>query len=141
LISGSDQPRQEKSSSLSPAETTSLFVASSVTKQGGRDVAKTVLVVLAVTLAAALAGTEAIGQVSGGPLPDLKVPFVGSALTCSSTAQEKIVVPNALAERANLKARVLNLLRLSLLDDTKGIVNIARENEIRKLANKLKETR
>jgi hypothetical protein len=32
-------------------------------------------------------------------------------------------------------------LRDSLYDDAKGIVNIARENEIRKLASKLKSNR
>jgi hypothetical protein len=40
-------------------------------------------------------------------------------------------------DRAKLKARLLTLLRDSLFDDAKGIVNIAREKEIRKLANKL----
>ena len=44
-----------------------------------------------------------------------------------------------MAERARLKARLANLLRESLLDDAKGIVNIAREKEIKKLANKLKK--
>jgi hypothetical protein len=39
-------------------------------------------------------------------------------------------------DRAKLKARLATLLRDSLFDDTKGIVNIAREKEIRKLANK-----
>jgi hypothetical protein len=41
-------------------------------------------------------------------------------------------------QRARLKARLAILLRDSLYDDAKGIVNIARENEIRKLANKLR---
>jgi len=41
-------------------------------------------------------------------------------------------------ERAKLKARLANLLRESLDDDAQGIVNIAREKEIRKLANKLR---
>ena len=33
------------------------------------------------------------------------------------------------------------VVRDSLYDDAKGIVNIARENEIKKLANKLKNAR
>jgi hypothetical protein len=40
--------------------------------------------------------------------------------------------------RAKVKARLVTLLRDSLYDDTKGIVNIAREKEIKKLANKLR---
>jgi len=47
-------------------------------------------------------------------------------------------VPSTVAARARLKARLITLLRESLFDDTKGIVNIAREKEIKKLANKLK---
>jgi hypothetical protein len=41
-------------------------------------------------------------------------------------------------ERARLKARLAALLRESLYDDARGIVNIGREKEIRKLANKLR---
>jgi hypothetical protein len=40
--------------------------------------------------------------------------------------------------RAKVKARLVTLLRDSLYDDAKGIVNIAREKEIKKLANKLR---
>jgi len=42
-----------------------------------------------------------------------------------------------LVERAKLEARLVALWRESLYDDAKGIVNIERENEIRKLASKL----
>jgi hypothetical protein len=42
-----------------------------------------------------------------------------------------------LGERARLKARLVALWRENPYDDAKGIVNIARENEIRKLASKL----
>jgi len=41
-------------------------------------------------------------------------------------------------ERANVKARLAVFLRESLYDDANGIVNVAREKEIRKLANKLR---
>ena len=41
-------------------------------------------------------------------------------------------------ERAKLKARLYNVLRESLFDDAKGIVNIAREREIKDLVNRLK---
>ena len=92
--------------------------------------------VLPVVLASALAGAQVLAQVSGGPEPDLKDAFIGSAVTCSQP--HPIFVPRPLLERAQLKARLLVLLHDSLLDDAKGIVNIAREKEIRKLADKLK---
>jgi hypothetical protein len=64
--------------------------------------------------------------------------LVGSALTCSQTSPtEPIRVAQPLVDRAKLKARLATLLYDSLSDDAKGIVNIAREKEIRKLANKL----
>lgn len=90
---------------------------------------------LPVILGAALASAQ-LGAVSGPAEPDLKDAFVRSPLTCSQSSI--IVVPVAVAGRAKVKARLLNLLRDSLYDDAKGIVNIARENEIKKLANKLK---
>lgn len=91
---------------------------------------------LPVVLGSALAGAQVLGQISGPSEPDFKNAFVGSALTCSPSGT--IVVPAAVAARAKLKARLLNLLRESLFDDAKGIVNIAREKEIKKLANKLR---
>jgi hypothetical protein len=94
---------------------------------------------LPVVLGSALAGAQVLGQVSGPAEPDLKDAFVRSTLTCSQSST--IQVPVAVAERAKVKARLLNLLRDSLFDDAKGIVNIARENEIRKLANKLRGER
>jgi len=45
------------------------------------------------------------------------------------------------AEHAKLKARPLTPLLDSLYDDAKGILNIAREKEIKKLANKLRSNR
>ena len=90
---------------------------------------------LPVVLTAALAGAQ-LGAVSGPAEPDFKNAFVRSPLTC--TQPSTIVVPSHVAERAKVKARLLNLLRDSLYDDAKGIVNIAREKEIKKLANKLR---
>ena len=95
---------------------------------------------LPVVLASALAGAQVLGQVPGVPEPDFKNAFVGSSLACSQQSHT-IYVPRPVAERAKVKARLLNLLRDSLYDDAKGIVNIARENEIKKLANKLKSSR
>jgi len=102
-------------------------------------VAKRSFFLLPVVLGSALAGAQVFSQVSGGPGSDLKTPYVGSALTCSQTST--IVVPRPLLERAKLKARLVTLLRDSLYDDARGIVNIEREKEIRKLANKLKSDR
>lgn len=96
-------------------------------------------ILLSVVLGSALAGAQVLNQISGGPGPDLKTPYVGSALTCSQP--NTIVVPRPLLERAKLKARLLTLLHDSLYDDARGVVNIEREKEIRKLANKLKDSR
>ena len=84
-------------------------------------------------------GARSSGQVPAPPEPDFKTFHTESALTCSQTFT--IHVPQAIAERARLKARLLTLLRDSLYDDAKGIVNTAPEKEIKKLANKLKNER
>jgi hypothetical protein len=102
-------------------------------------VAKTNFVLLPVALASAIAGAQDVGQLPGGSESDLKTPFARSALRCSQPPT--IAVPIPLIERARLKARLLTLLRDSLCDDANGIVNIAREKEIRKLANKLRSDR
>lgn len=94
---------------------------------------------LPVVLGSALAGAQVLNEVSRGPGSDLKTPYVGSALTCSQLGT--IVVPRPLLERAKVKARLLTLLHDSLYDDARGIVNIEREKEIRKLASKLKSDR
>ena len=98
--------------------------------------AKKGFVLLFVVLASAILSAQVVDQVPAGSEPDLKTPFVRSALTCSQPLT--IVVPMPLVERAKLKARLVTLLRESLYDDAKGIVNIAREKEIKKLANKLR---
>ena len=98
--------------------------------------AKGSVVLLSVVLASALASAQVPGGVLGGSAPDLKTSCVGSALACSQSYT--IVVPRPLLERAKLKARLAALLRESLYDDAKGIVNMPREKEIRKLASKLR---
>jgi hypothetical protein len=104
------------------------------------NVAKSDFAVLALSLAFALLRVSAMGQISGDQQPGFKAPFVGSSLTCSqSSPTETLIVPKAIAKRAQLKARLLSLLRESLYDDSKGIVNMAREKEIASLANKLKK--
>ncbi len=80
-----------------------------------------------------------MGQAVEVTQSDLKTPFVGNTLTCSKP--ERLSIPKPLAERAKLKARLLTILRESLYDDAKGIVNVEREREIKNLANKLKDER
>ena len=93
-------------------------------------------VALASTLFLVQAGAQALRDSQ----PDLAASFVGRAMTCSEPPQ-KLVISTPFAERAKLKARLYNALRESLFDDAKGIVNIAREKEIKELANKLKNER
>lgn len=90
---------------------------------------------LPVVLGSALAVAQ-LGPLTGPSESYLKDAFVRSPLTC--TQSNTIAVPVEVADRAKVKARLLNLLRDSLFDDAKGIVNIAREKEIKKLANKLR---
>ena len=59
-------------------------------------------------------------------------------MTCSQPQPHTVRVPRPVLERSLLKAKLLNLLRDSLYDDENGIVNIAREKEIKKLADKLR---
>jgi hypothetical protein len=107
----------------------------------GRDVHnKYRFSLLGVMLALGLTGNRAMGQMSKASDLDIPASFVGGSLTCSQPPETPpaIRVPAPLVQRARLKARLAILLRDSLYDDAKGIVNIARENEIRKLANKLR---
>ena len=91
---------------------------------------------LPVVLASALAYGQTLSQFPGAQEPAFKDGFMGSTLTCSQA--HALVIPGRLVKRARLKAKLLTLLRDSLFDDAKGIVNIEREKEIKKLANKLK---
>jgi hypothetical protein len=104
-------------------------------------VAKSIITLAAVAIAAAFFSVQAVGQTPGDSHPGLKASFLGSAVTCSQPEKqtEKFTVPQPLAKRAKLKARLLNLLHESLFDDSKGIVNVARDKEIANLAKKLKD--
>jgi hypothetical protein len=98
-------------------------------------------VLLAVAIAFLCSNTPAFGQTSNAPEPGIQASFVGSALTCSQPVSQGVSVirvPAPLVERAKVKARLAALLRDSLFDDARGIVNTAREKEIRKLASKLR---
>jgi len=101
---------------------------------------KKYVTLLASGLALALVGAQAMGQVSQGSDLGLKSSFVGGTLTCTQLPPS-IHVPQPLLERAKVKARLAILLRESLADDASGIVNVAREKEIKKLANKLSRER
>ena len=92
---------------------------------------------LVVALASTLFSVQATAQSLRDPNLDLPSPLVGGTLKCSEP--KKLLVPPAFAERAKLKARLSNILRESLFDDAKGIVNIAREKEIKDLASKLRK--
>ncbi len=98
--------------------------------------AKISFTMLAAALACGLAHGQAKRQLSGDSEFNRAAAFVGSPIACSQPLT--IVVPRNVAEKARVKVRLLTLLRESLSDDAKGIVNIAREKEIKKLANKLR---
>lgn len=97
--------------------------------------AKHVWILPAVVLLSGWGSAQTLGAIPGRAQPDLQAAFLRSPLACAAT--ERFVVPQAVAERAKVKARLLNLLHDSIYDDSRGVVNIERENEIRKLASKL----
>jgi len=94
---------------------------------------------LTVAFASALFSVQATAQALRDPNLDLAPALSRGPLTCSQT--QKLIVSKPFAERAKLKARLIDRLRESLYDDAKGIVNIAREKEIKKLASKLKDNK
>jgi hypothetical protein len=102
-------------------------------------VAKAIWLLFAVVVLSVLAGAQVARELGHPAGPDFigSTAPVGSALTCSSSPQ-LLPVPASVIARAKIKARLINLLRESLFDDAKGVVNIAREKEIRKLVSKLK---
>jgi hypothetical protein len=91
---------------------------------------------LAVGLAFAFFSAQAMAQESTRSDLGPKPAFVGSIVTCIQLPS-RIRVPLPLLEQERVKAQLAILLRESLADDANGIVNVAREKEIRKLANKL----
>ena len=90
---------------------------------------------LALMLALAFVSAQVMGQVSEESDLRFKSSLVGGTLTCPQSPT--IHVPLPLVEPARIKARLRTLLREGLDDDASGIANVAREKEIRKLANKL----
>lgn len=106
-------------------------------KQRGRNLARISFVLLSVALAPIVFRADAKAQALPSPQLDLAAPFAGRPESCSQT--QRFVIPRPFVERAKLKARLLTLLRESLYDDAKGIVNIKREKEIKSLANRLKD--
>lgn len=104
----------------------------------GRDVQGKNKFALLAALAFAFICAHVSGQASKASYPGIQNSLVGSTLACSQTSTAPTIrVPLPLVDRAKLKARLATLLRDSLFDDAKGVVNIAREKEIKKLANKL----
>lgn len=95
-----------------------------------------VFIVLALVFASILVNAQQMNTVSGDPQPDPKSPLTTNTLTCPQP--QRLLVPGSVAKRAKLKAQLMDLLRESLYDDAKGIVNTPREKEIRKIADELK---
>jgi hypothetical protein len=62
---------------------------------------------------------------------------VSTPLSCTQL-DNNVQVPLQLLSGAKLKARLAFLLRLSLDDDAHGVLNVARDKEIKKLAEKLR---
>ncbi len=94
--------------------------------------------VLALVLTCALSPAQTVASLPGESLLDPKAPIAAGAWACPRAETQKLLIPRPFVQRAKLKARLLKLLYESLYDDTKGIVNAAREKEIKKLASKLK---
>ena len=103
--------------------------------------AKASFILLPLILASTIVSAQVLGPASGGSEPGLKTPLLGSSLTCAQPQPHAVHVPRAILERSKLKAKLLNLLHDSLYDDENGIVNVKREEEIKKLANQLKNDR
>jgi hypothetical protein len=112
------------------------FGLDGVGNERGGNVANLRFALLTLALASSLLCVQATAQALRDPQSDLAAPFVGRPLTCSEP--QKLLVAKPFVERAKLKVRLYNLLRESLYDDAKGIVNIGREREIKDLASKLK---
>jgi hypothetical protein len=90
---------------------------------------------LPLILSAAVAGAQ-VGQASRKSESNISNAISGSALSCSQP--HTFAVPPSPVQNGRPKARLLVLLRDSLYDDASGVVNIAREQGIKKLANRLR---
>ena len=103
-------------------------------EERARNVAKKEnFVLLLVVMGPAVLSAQVLDQVSEKSGSNPKIPIPGSALTCSQLPS--IVVPKPLVERPKLQPRLVIPRRESLYADARGIVNIALESEIRKIAN------
>ena len=83
-----------------------------------------------------------LGQIASGQSSNTiglvpKNNLVGAPSICTQTPVN-VQVPLQLFDGAKLKARLATLLRESLDDDAHGILDVAREKEIKKLADKLR---
>lgn len=103
------------------------------------------IVLVCVFLTPLAVGQVATGQIATGPeataqhLPADSLaefnPSVGSTLSC--VQPQRLQIPRTVAKRAKLKAQLMNVLRESIFDDAKGVVNLARERQIKDLINRL----
>jgi hypothetical protein len=100
-------------------------------------VARTWAVLLTIAVASTLFSVPATSQALRDPNLALAPALGGEPLTCVQT--QRVLISKPFAERAKLKARLIDRLRESIYDDAKGIINIARDKEIRNLARKLKD--
>ena len=114
----------------------SSFGLDGVRKRSGTNVAYIRLALFGSVLAFSLFSSQARTQELRDPQPGFASVQDGRTLTCSQP--ERLRISEPFVRRAKLKLRLYNLLRESLHDDATGIVNIAREKEIKDLANKLK---
>ena len=114
----------------------------------GVAVEKTCGVVLALVFSCTLLTVQSLGQVAGqaaigevamshvpGDALAEPSPSFGNPLACSPA--QKLQIPRSVARRAKIKAQLMNVLRESIFDDAKGIVNLAREREIKDLVSRL----
>lgn len=103
-----------------------------------------------VVLVPALFGAQALGQTTTGQLSMVQTPIsqlaennlaeprpVSAEGTAACSQPQKLTIPRTAMRRARMKAQLLNALRESIFDDAKGIVNLAREKQIKDLASKL----
>jgi hypothetical protein len=102
-------------------------------------VAKSFAALLAMVLASVLVGAQELGPISRESQLNSSLAVSGSPLACSSPGPQVLSIPAPVMGRARVKARLINLLRESLYDDAKGVVNITREKEIKNLVSKLRK--
>ena len=71
------------------------------------------------------------------PIENFVTPLAASrTLTCR--ADQTIIIPHAVFERAKQKARLIELLKQSIFDDAQGKLDVSREKEIKKLFKELR---